>query len=59
MTGQVRWIVGVTVLRDGGLRRSEERAEALSERMRRHVPIPLLRAATSPHVFSTGSKSRN
>src|SRR6266702_8381189 len=27
--------------------------------MRRHVPIPLLRAATCPPVFSSGSKNQN
>src|SRR6266702_416170 len=35
------------------------RAETLHERMRWHMPIPLLRAATYPPVFSSSSKNQN
>ncbi len=31
---------------------------SVSEQMRQHMLIPLLHAATSPRVFSTGSKNR-
>ncbi len=35
------------------------RAETLHEQMRRHMPIPLLHAATCLPVFSSGSKNQN